>query len=49
VARKLGKPQSFVSRYEAGERRLDLVELHDVCNALGVSLVEFVSRFERGS
>ncbi len=36
VARKLGKPQSFVSNYESGERRLDLLELQAVCEVGGV-------------
>ncbi|OGB73753.1 hypothetical protein A3K24_02895 [candidate division Kazan bacterium RIFCSPHIGHO2_01_FULL_44_14] len=27
VAQKLGKPQSFVSKVEAGQRRLDVLEL----------------------
>jgi transcriptional regulator with XRE-family HTH domain len=45
VAAKLGKPQSFVSNYETGERRLDLLELHAVCEALGIPLLEFVQRF----
>lgn len=47
VAERLGRPQSFVSKYESGERRLDLVELRQVCSALGVSLVEFVRRLEQ--
>lgn len=34
VAFRLGKPQSFVSKYENGERTLDLVEFLDVCEAL---------------
>jgi transcriptional regulator with XRE-family HTH domain len=46
VARRLRKPQSFVSKYESGERRLDLVELRQVCKALEVSLAEFARRFE---
>jgi len=41
VAAKLGKPQSFVSKYEAGERRLDMIDTRDICQALGVSLTEF--------
>ena len=45
VARKLGKPQSFVSNYESGERRLDLLELQAVCEVVGIQLVEFVTRF----
>jgi transcriptional regulator with XRE-family HTH domain len=47
VAEKLGKPQSFVSYYETGERRLDLLELHTVCETLGVGLVDFVKRYAR--
>jgi transcriptional regulator with XRE-family HTH domain len=43
--RKLAVPQSVVSKYESGERRLDLMELNDVCAAMGVPLVEFVKRF----
>ena len=45
LAERLGQPQSFVSKYEAGERRLDIVELEQVCAACGISLVDFVSRF----
>ena len=36
VAGRLGKPQQFVSRYELGERRLDIVEFVDVAAALGL-------------
>jgi transcriptional regulator with XRE-family HTH domain len=49
VAERLGLPQSFVSKYESGERRLDLIELQQVCQVLGVSLGEFVAAFERTS
>lgn len=36
VADRLGRPQGFVSKYESGARRLDLVELLDVLVVLGV-------------
>ena len=49
VAKRLGKPQSFVSNYESGERRLDLLELQMVCEALSVPLLEFVKRFDKGT
>ena len=47
LAQQLGQSQSFVSKYESGERRLDLLELRQICEALGVSLLEFVRQFER--
>jgi DNA-binding transcriptional regulator YiaG len=47
LAEKLGQPQSFVSKYESGERRLDLLELRRICQAVGLSLGEFAARFEK--
>jgi transcriptional regulator with XRE-family HTH domain len=46
VARLLGEPQSFVSKYESGERRLDLPELEQICKAMGVALSDFIRRYE---
>jgi len=45
LAVRLGKPQSFVSKYESGERRLDLVELQQICTAIDIDLVRFVRTF----
>jgi transcriptional regulator with XRE-family HTH domain len=45
VARRLGLPQSYVSKYETGERRLDFVETAVVCRALGLSVEEFTAAF----
>lgn len=47
VADRLGKPQSFVSKYEKGERRLDLVELLDVADVIGVRAEEIVRDLRR--
>lgn len=47
VAKRLRKPQAFVSRYETGERRLDLLELREVCRAVGIELKDFVRDFEK--
>ncbi|WP_163512157.1 helix-turn-helix domain-containing protein [Fodinicola acaciae] len=44
VAERLEEPQSFVSKYESGERRLDVVELRHVSVALGVSLGTVLDR-----
>jgi transcriptional regulator with XRE-family HTH domain len=46
LAKRLDQPQSFVSKYETGERRLDILELRVICQALGLSLTEFASRLE---
>jgi transcriptional regulator with XRE-family HTH domain len=47
VAQRLKQPQSFVSKYESGERRLDILELREVCQAIGVPLLEFIGRLEQ--
>ena len=47
LASRLGETQSFVSKCERGDRRLDLVELHQFCVALGYRLTELVQEFER--
>lgn len=50
VAALLNKPQSFVSKYEAGGRRLDLIELIDVLRALNtdphVFLDQLIARLD---
>ena len=46
LAERLGVPQSFVSKYEIGERRLDLVEVEAVCEAVGMSLRSFCRRWD---
>ena len=45
LADKIGQTQSYVSKYENGEQRLDLIELETVCIAVGVSLIDFVERY----
>jgi len=46
VAEQLEVPQSFVSKYESGERRLDVVELGHVAGALGVTVREVLEQLE---
>lgn len=42
VADRLGKPQSYVAKYEGGERRLDIVEFVDLCSALNADQHEIL-------
>lgn len=46
MAELLDAPQSFISKYETGERRLDLIELRRVTAALQLGLAEFLVLFE---
>jgi transcriptional regulator with XRE-family HTH domain len=41
VARQLGKPQSFVSKIESGERRVDVMELGILARLYGKDLAYF--------
>lgn len=47
LAARLGQSQSFVSKCERGERRLDVIELRAFCTALGLPLSEFIADLER--
>jgi transcriptional regulator with XRE-family HTH domain len=47
LAEKLGATQSFISKCERGERRIDALELRAFCLAMGVSLTDFVAELER--
>ena len=46
IANKLNKHQSFVSKYESGERRLDLIELHAICQCMNYPLTKLIQSFE---
>lgn len=46
LAARLDTTQSEVSKYETGERRVEILELRDICDACGVRLKDFVERLE---
>ena len=43
----LNVPQSYISKIETGERRIDLIELREICHALNSNLIEFVTMLEK--
>jgi hypothetical protein len=49
LAVRLGKPQSFVSEYERGKRRIDVVELLVISRALGVDPVDLFGEIVRSA
>ncbi|MGO9616644.1 MAG: helix-turn-helix domain-containing protein [Bryobacteraceae bacterium] len=47
LSSRLKRPHSFVSKYERGERRLDVVEFGDVARAMDVDPIRFLAQFYR--
>lgn len=41
---RLSVPQSYVSKYETGERRLDVIELLDICTALDIEYKDILPK-----
>lgn len=46
LSKALGRSQSFVSDVETGKRRLDVVELRDICKLLHIDLIGFLQKYE---
>jgi transcriptional regulator with XRE-family HTH domain len=42
LAKKLGRPQSFIAKYEGGERRVDLIELLEIAEVLQLNLARLL-------
>jgi hypothetical protein len=42
----VGETQSFISKCERGERRIDIIELREFCRAFGMGLADFVAALE---
>lgn len=47
VAVRLNRPQSFVSKYENGERRLDLIEFLEIAEAIGFDPIGFIRKIQK--
>lgn len=45
LAKKLGKPQSFIAKYEGGERRIDVVEFIAIARALDADPIKLFRDF----
>ena len=47
LASRIGRDQAFVSKYESGERRLDVLELREVCRAVVSDFAKFIRKLDR--
>lgn len=47
LAEMLGVKQTFISKIETCDRRLDLIELRQICQVLNISFVDFIAEVER--
>ncbi len=47
LADMLKKNQSYISKYENGDRRLDVIEFMEVVNAIGVSPLEIIGEIQK--
>jgi transcriptional regulator with XRE-family HTH domain len=47
LAARLHRDQAFVSKYESGERRLDILELREVCRATETDFSRFIRRLDQ--
>jgi transcriptional regulator with XRE-family HTH domain len=45
IALRMDKPQSFVSKYERGERRLDFTEFMEIATILSIDKKKFISNY----
>ncbi|HFD31419.1 MAG TPA: XRE family transcriptional regulator [Gammaproteobacteria bacterium] len=46
LAKKLGKPQSYISKYESGEKNLDILEVKEICAVFEITLSDFSKKLE---
>jgi ribosome-binding protein aMBF1 (putative translation factor) len=46
LAHRLKETQSWVSKCERGERRIDIIELRTFCEAMGVSFLDFCGQLD---
>lgn len=46
LSKQLNRPQSYVSKYESGERKLTLMEIRSIVISCGSNLETFVATFE---
>ncbi len=47
LAEQLGQTQSFISKWESGQRRIDVLQVCDFCDVVGISLERFLRKLRK--
>jgi transcriptional regulator with XRE-family HTH domain len=47
LSTKLSRPQSYVSKYESGERNLTLLDVREIVQSTGNTMADFIANFEK--
>ena len=45
LASKLNVGQAYISKYEQFQKRVDVIELRNICDAIGISFEQFIHEF----
>jgi transcriptional regulator with XRE-family HTH domain len=45
LAKRSGQRQSYISKFERGELRVDVVQLHRLCQAMDIDLADFAAEY----
>lgn len=46
LGQKIGKPHTYVQKWESGDRQINPIDLRDVCMALDISFIEFLKEID---
>lgn len=47
ICDRLGKPKNYINKIESGERRLDVVEVYELCEAMNLGPLDVLAEFDK--
>jgi transcriptional regulator with XRE-family HTH domain len=47
LASRIKRDQTYISKYESSARRLDVIEVREICQAIGITFEQFARRLEK--